>query len=57
MFFENYGFQKIVIGKQNVLLQQSNIFINIHPDIGMKLSTKYLLIPTKRLRLKLYLSK
>lgn len=26
MFFENYGFQKIVIGKQNLLLQQSNIF-------------------------------
>jgi len=26
IFFENYGFQKIFIGKQNVLLQQSNGF-------------------------------
>lgn len=25
-FFENYGFQKILIGKQNVLLQESNMF-------------------------------
>jgi len=33
MFFENRRFQKIVIGKQNVLLQQSYI-IQIQPVIN-----------------------